>query len=95
MGNCGKSREIAGNCGKFNYKNNGDHCFEKSRGITSQRVFKKNNCDHFGGQILALIGDHLLCDCMTFFFYLSYRGGGGSGAGVLFCITPSLYQIFY
>ena len=36
--------------------------FDKSR-----MIVRKNNGDHFGGQLLALFGDHFFCGCMTFF----------------------------
>ena len=37
----GKSQQIAAKFGKFRFKKNGDHFFEKSRRIASQRAIQK------------------------------------------------------
>ena len=29
---------------------------------------QKNNGNHFGGELLALFGNHLFCECMNFFY---------------------------
>ena len=68
-----------GNFGRFCFRNNGDHFFEKSQPIALQRAFQKNNGEHFGGEILAHSGDHLFHGRMTFFFKFKVWGGGGGG----------------
>ena len=48
------------------------------RKIATDRIAEgipKNNGDHFGGELLALLGDHLL----DFVFNLRYREGLGPG----------------
>ena len=67
--NRGKSRQIAANLQKIIFATD-----RIAEGIP------KNNGDHFGGELLAVFGDHLFCDCMTlFYFNLRYKGGLGPG----------------
>ena len=42
--------------------------FNQLRRIAKTKGIQKNNGDHFGGELLALFGDHLFCECMTFFY---------------------------
>ena len=85
-----KLRQIAANFGKFRFKNNGDHFFEK---IVTDRIAEglpKKNGDHSGGEILAVWCAPFLWSHDNFFFQFKEEGGFGSWA-----VSHPAYNTFY
>ena len=76
----GESRQIVANRSIFHSKNNGDHFFENSRPIASQRAFQKTMAITLKVKFQLFLACTILVHAGQFFFFnLRYRGGLGHG----------------